>query len=111
MRPQMVMFFVFVLIVGNIICLMADGDWFGADDQVQMNALVGHNVKQSLDIPIVTPVVNFFKTFWKAISWDFSFFEGGLQIVRWVLLCLSAGAVFALAQEFRGTITSIFGRR
>lgn len=111
MRPQMVMFFVAILIVGNILCLIADGDWFGAVDQDQMNSLIGHKVKETDGIPILTPVANFFSQFWKAVSWDFSFFDGGLQIIRWCLFALSAGAVYAIGQEFRSTITSIFGRR
>ena len=111
MRPQMIMFFAFVLIVGNLMCLIIDGDWFGAVDQAEMNALIGHGVDVSVSIPVVTQITSFFTHLWKAISWDFSFLEGGLQIIRWLLFALSAGAVFAIGQEFRSTITSIFGRR
>lgn len=111
MRPQMVMFFIFVLLVGNFLCLIADGDWFSATDTSEVSTLVGHNVDSSGGIPIFSQVVGFFQMFWKAISWDFSFLEGGLQIIRWFLFVLTIGAVYAMAQEFRGTITSIFGRR
>ena len=111
MRPQMVMFFIFILLVGNLLCLMADGDWIGTEDTSQMNTLVGTQIDSSGGIPIVSQVVGFFKMFWKAISWDFSFLEGSLQIVRWFLFVLTVGAVYAMAQEFRSTITSIFGRR
>jgi pantothenate kinase type III len=111
MRPQMLMFIILVLLVGNLVGLMADGAWLGADDSSQMNAMVGQNTQQSVNIPIVTPVVNFAKGLWKAISWDFSFLAGGLQIVRWFLLCITAGCMYAIAQEYRSTITSLFGRR
>lgn len=111
MRPQMIMFFVFVLIVGNLMCLMADGDWPGTTDQNQMDALAGFNVNNAADAAIVTQSPTFFTTLWKAITWDFSFLEGGLQIIRWILLCLTVGAVFAIGQEFRSVITSILGRR
>jgi hypothetical protein len=104
-------FFVFILIFGNILCLMADGAWLGTEDQDEMAALTGHEVQESGGIPIITPVVNFAQAFWHVVSWDFSFFEGGLQIIRWFLLTLTAIAVFAIAQEFRSTVTSIFGRR
>ena len=87
------------------------GDWFGTEDQSQMNALTGHNINSAADVAIATQNPNFLVKLWRAISWDFSFLEGGLQIIRWVLFCLTAGAVFAIGQEFRSTLTSIFGRR
>lgn len=111
MRPFMLGFFVFILILGNMLCLMADGDWLGAEDESEMAALTGHEIDESGGIPIITPVVNFASAFWHVVSWDFSFFSGGLQIIRWFLLTLTAIAVFAIAQEFRSTVTSIFGRR
>ena len=90
---------------------MADGTWVDTTDQEQIEAMVGHNVNTAVDIGVVTQNPNFLIKLWKAISWDFSFLQDDLQIIRWILLCLSAGATYAIGQEFRGTITSIFGRR
>lgn len=105
-------FFVLALVVGNLICLMADGGWLGAADEEQMQALTGHEITESGGIPIITPVVNFATQFWKAVSWDFSYLQNGVgKLVRWFLWILTAIAVFAIAQEFRTTVTSIFGRR
>lgn len=111
MRPQFVMFIAFLLIVGNLMCNIMDGDWVETDDTAQMNAMVGHQSQTGGGIPIITPVINWASGFWRTISWDFSFFNGAWEIVRWILFAISAGAVFAIAQEFRSTITSIFGRR
>ena len=112
MRPFMLGFFILALVVGNMVCLMADGDWLGAEDEAQMNALTGHEITESGGIPIITPVVDFAQQFWKAVSWDFSFLEDGVgKLVRWFLWILTAIAVYAIAQEFRTTVTSIFGRR
>jgi hypothetical protein len=94
-----------------LLSLVIDGSWLGSEDNAQMEAIMGHEVQGAINIPIITPIINWAKTFWKVVSWDFSFFSGGLQIVRWFLFVISAGAVFALVQEFRGTTTSIFGRR
>jgi len=112
MRPFMLGFFVLALVVGNIMCLIADGDWLGAEDQEQMNALTGHEIQESGGIPIITPVVNFAQEFWKAVSWDFEFLKNGqMKLIRWFLWILTAIAIYAIAQEFRSTVTSIFGRR
>ena len=104
-------FFVFILFVGNIMSIIADGGWLGAEDLAQTNALLGIDVKDSGGIPIITPLINFATQFWRVVSWDFSFFPGDLQIIRWFLLVLSAMAIYAIVQEFRSTVTSIFGRR
>jgi hypothetical protein len=47
----------------------------------------------------------------KMLFWDFSFLDGGLSIIKWLLSFISIGAIWAVGQEFRQTITSIFGRR
>lgn len=104
-------FFVMILVVGNILGHMAAGTWLDATDQAQMDALTGHEIQESGGIPIITPVVDFAKEFWKTVSWDFPFFEGKLLLVRWFLFILTVMAVYAITREFRSTVTSIFGRR
>jgi hypothetical protein len=107
------MFLAFILIMGNLFCLMLDGAWLGADDMNLMNYLTGYSNFQSAGAwAVVTVPLGFFvHGLPKMLFWDFSFFDGAFAIVRWILMIVSIGAVWAVGQEFRGTITSIFGRR
>lgn len=113
MSPQYVMFLSFVLLVGNFMCMVIEGSWLGATDVSLMQYLTGmQNLQTASWTMIFTVPFNFFlHGFPKLITWDFSFFSGGLEIIRWFLFILSIGAIWAMGREFRGTITSIFGRR
>jgi hypothetical protein len=101
MRPQYVMFLAFALLTGNFLCLIIDGAWFGSTDLTLMGYLTGMNNLQTASwTAIFTVPYNFFTHgFPKMILWDFSFFSGALEIVRWFLFVLSIGAIYALAQE------------
>jgi hypothetical protein len=107
------MYLAFCLLVGNFLCLILDASSFGSTDLNLMNYLLNYSSTQTSNgIPVITASVFFFTHgLPKMLLWDFSFLSGGLQIVRWFLMILSIGAVWAIAQDFRGTVTSIFGRR
>jgi hypothetical protein len=113
MRPQYVMFLAFCLLVGNLFCLIIDGAWIGAADVTIMGYLTGMTNLQTASWTAVftVPFAFFTHGFPRLISWDFSFFSGELQTIRWLLFVISIGAIYALAQEFRSTVTSMFGRR
>lgn len=107
------MFLAFCLLVGNFLCLIMDGAWFQSADVTLMGYLTGMtNLQTASWTAIFTVPFNIFTHgFPKLILWDFSFLQGGLGIIRWFLFIFSIGAIFALAQEFRNTIQSIFARR
>lgn len=112
MSSRLIMFLAFVTLMANLLCLMIDGAWLGAEDLTLMNYMTGYNSWTSGFIPIISPFIGFITHgFWKMVTWDYSFLNGGLQIIGWVLNAISVGAIFAMGQEFRGTITSLFGRR
>lgn len=113
MSNKFVMFLAFILIICNLICLIIDGAWLGAEDQTLMGYLTGMNSLQAANWTAIFTIPIGFIThgFPKLILWDYSFFSGSLQIIRWILFVISIGAVWALAQEFRNTATSLFGRR
>jgi hypothetical protein len=112
MRWQMVAFFAFVLVICNLICSISDGTWIRAEDQTQMNNLVGYSVGTAGQAAVAAQNPSFFTSLWKAVTWDFSFINhGDLLIIRWILLAITIGVIFAIGQEFRSTITGILGRR
>jgi len=113
MRHTFIMYLAFSLIVCNLTCLIIDGAWLGAEDLTLMQNLTGFgSIKAAGMFGVFTMFVGFLTHgLPRLIMWDYSFLSGGLQIIRWILFTFSIGAMWAIAQEFRGTITSIFGRR
>lgn len=113
MHNKFIMFLACMLLVGNMACLVADGAWLGAEDLNLMQYLTGYSTTETMSwtAVIMVPVAFFTHGLPKLIFWDFSFFSGELAIIRWFLFIVSIGAVWAVAQEFRTTITSLFGRR
>lgn len=113
MSKNFIMFLAFCLLVGNFLCLIIDGVWLQTEDVTLMGYLTGMNNLQTASwTAIFTVPFNFFTHgFPKMILWDFSFLQGGMGIIRWFLFIFSIGAIFAMAQEFRGVLQSIFGRR
>jgi hypothetical protein len=113
MSSKFVMFLAFVLVLSNILCLIIDGAWLGVEDQTLMQYMTGMNALQAASWTAIFTVPIGFIThgFPKMILWDFSFFSGALQIIRWILFVISIGAIWAMAQEFRNAAVSLFGRR
>jgi hypothetical protein len=113
MRPQYVMFLAFCLLAGNLFCLIMDGAWFGATDITIMGYLTGMtNLQTASWTAIFTVPFNFFTHgLPKLLLWDFSFFDGSWQIVRWFLFIFSIGAIWAVASMFLTSIQGLFTRR
>lgn len=114
MSHKFIMFLAMILIVGNLMCLIIDGAWLGANDLTLMQYLTGMNALQTASwTAIFTVPVGFFTHgLPKMLFWDFSFFDGAAgQLIRWLMFVITIGAIWAVGQEFRSTITSIFGRR
>lgn len=113
MRPQYIMFLAFALIVGNLLCLIIEGGYFGAEDVTLMNYLTGYSGVEAAGTWAVPKMIAGFFThgFPKLIMWDFSFFSGGLAIIKWILFVFSIGAIYAIARDFIPAISQIFARR
>jgi hypothetical protein len=107
------MFLASVLLIGNLLCLIIDGSWLGSTDATVMGYLTGGITLNSASWTAIftIPFAFFTHGFPRLISWDFSFFSGGLGIIRWFLFIISIGAIWAVAQEFRYSIMGIFNRR
>lgn len=113
MSPKFIIFLALILIICNILCLVIDGAWLGADDQNLMGYLTGMNALQAASWTAIFTLPIAFVThgFPKMILWDYSFFGGALQIIRWILFTISIGAIWAMITQFMNAATSLFGRR
>jgi len=103
MRPQLIMFFAFVTLVSNLLCGFMDGLWLQPADLNLMNYMTGYNSWTEGFLPVVAPVIGFFTHgLPKLIFWDFSFLDGGLSFIRWILMAFSIGAIFGIVMVIRG---------
>jgi hypothetical protein len=104
----------FVFIVGTLMCLFIEGSYIGAEEVELMNQLTGYNTLQltgtSLwEIPKLA--VGFFTHgLPKMIMWDYSFFDGGWGIVKWIFCYpISCGVVYGIGVLFKDVLTGILG--
>lgn len=112
MRPQFIMFLAWIMIMATLFSLMMDGAWVRAEDVRIINFLTGYNAFSTGGfIPVVTTTLSVFSHIYILITWDYSFLQGALGIIRWILGLFTIGAVWAIGQEFRYMLMGIFGRR
>jgi hypothetical protein len=113
MRPQYIMFLAFCLLIGNLLCLIMDGAWLGADDVTLMSYMTGmSNLQTASWTAIFTVPFGFFTHgLPRMLLWDFSFFSGNMAIIRWFLMVFSIGAIWGVSSTFFSSIQGIFNRR
>lgn len=117
MHPKLVIFFAFSYVTATLLCLFIEGTYLGESELDVMNALTGMSlleVSGSGAWTIPRLIGGFFTTgIPRLLLWDYSFLEspeGGL--FKWiVLLPLTVGFVWGLAQVFLPAIQGLFVRR
>lgn len=116
MHPKLVIFFTFCYVAATLLCLFIEGSYLGEEELSVMNALTGMSVLEvagSGTWAIPKLIAGFFTVgVPRLLLWDYSFLsgpEGGL--FKWmVLLPLSVGFVWGLAQVFLSAIQGLFVR-
>jgi hypothetical protein len=90
-----------------------DGAWLGGDDVSIMSYLTGMNNLQTASWTTIFTVPYAFFTHGlpKLLLWDFSFFYGSWELIRWFLMILSIGAIWAIASMFVTSVMGVFQRR
>lgn len=113
MRPQWLVWLVFTYMIGQMMCFILEGSWFGGQEQSLMNALTGFSAHSYTDSAIgnigtfVTNVVGgtfglFTYALPRLLLWDYSFLEGGWSVVKWVVLYpINAGTVLGIISLFK----------
>lgn len=97
MRPQQIMFLALIFTAGTLLSLTLGGLWIGEEEVETVNALaVIREVNFFGLLTISVPNAAFWSTgVVKLIQFDFAFFVGGTEILRYILIMvLSTGAVF-----------------
>ncbi len=117
MHPKLVIFFTFSFATATLLCLFIEGSYLGAEEMSIMNALTGMSlleVSGSGAWMVPKLIASFFTVgVPRLLLWDYSFLaspEGGL--FKWVvLLPLTVGFVWGLAQVFIPAIQGLFTSR
>lgn len=115
MSAKMMMFVYFTFIIGSIVCLMLEGGWLDSDDQQTINDVLGFDVADISFWGIPKVMAGFFSTgLPNLILWDYSFFYGTFEILRYTLcFAISAGVVWGVTTTFAsfafGIATKVLG--
>lgn len=109
MSAKLLMFFAFIYFVGTFLCLSIEGEYYQDQDMTIVNQLTGVSFIEAQDAgPWAIPkmAVGFFTNgIPKLILWNYTFLQGGYEIVKWLLLYpLTVGFIWGLAQTFIGML-------
>jgi len=99
---KMFSYMAFVWIMSTMICLVVEGSWFGGSERTVINdlsAITSINIGGL--VPIPAPSLFFFRGVFRMLLWDFSFYTGMFEIVRWIwLIVFTGGAVWGVMEKF-----------
>jgi hypothetical protein len=106
---KLIGFTVYCYFISIMICVILEGTYYGADERSIFN---GISFFTTFNLPIIgnIPVldVNFIQSFGRLLTWDYSFYSGSYEILRWFWFgVLSCGPAWGLVQFFVSLIPSI----
>lgn len=106
---KLMSFTTFTYFASVLICVIMEGTYFGSDEQSIINGL---SMFTTYPIPIFGDVpvfdVNFLQSLGRILTWDYSFYSGSYEILRWFwMMVLSVGPVWGIIQFFVNLIPSI----
>lgn len=112
MAPKYIAFFVFIFVVGTILGLVIEEGVLGVGEQSTLNSLL---VWEQIGTEETWGVFNtlgfvsdYFGALWKALTWNFVFFEGNWVYLKWILwVPLAAMAVWGLVITFISLIQRV----
>jgi len=95
LSPKIVMFLGFCLIMMSLVCAFLEGGNVIEQTDVDMvNEWTGYNVIQDGNVNFIVLAGGFFiHGLPKMILWEYSFFNGGLVIIRIILILVFSGGV------------------
>ena len=99
---KMFSYMAFVWILSTMICLVIEGSWFGGSERTVINdlsAITSINIGGL--VPIPAPSLFFFRGVFRMLLWDYSFYTGMFEIVRWIwMIVFTGGAVWGVMEKF-----------
>lgn len=102
MSTKTVSFLAFVWFISTLICLVIEGTYWGSTQNTVLNALVGTStMKVGGFVTIFFWGASFFQGVVKMLLWDYSFYTGGWEIMRYFWMIVTApGIIWAMGSVF-----------
>lgn len=108
MSPKTFNFLIFVYICSIIIGLVVEGSQFGMREGTVLGDLAGFStLKVGGLVGFATGTTLFFRGLFRILAWDYAFYVGSWEILRWVYLCVfNGGVVWGLTSTFAPVIAN-----
>lgn len=92
----------FVWICSTLICLVIEGSWVGSTEATVVNDLSAFGaLKIGGLIPIPAPNLYFFRGVFRVLLFDYSFYTGSFEIVRYIYLTIfTSSAIYLIGRDF-----------
>ena len=110
MSPKFVAVFVFIFVCGTILGLVMENDTVGAEEQSTLDhLLVWQQITSEEDwgpMDVIGFIPDFFSSLFKALLWDFSFIDGDLVYIKWIVWApMMAMAIWGFVLTFLSIFT------
>ncbi len=99
MSTKLMNFLCMIWLISVIICNVVEGTSIGSHgEQTVLNDLsLVTSIKVGGMIPIPMFNINFFRGVFRLLTWDYGFYTGGWQLLRWFwTILLSPGAIWGM---------------
>ena len=102
MSTKFMNFLAMVWFLSVLISLIVEGSMMGTVENRVINDLsIISSIKVGGLVPIPTFNIYFFRGVYRLLTFDYAFYVGSWQVVRWFWMCiLSPGAVWGIGQTF-----------
>lgn len=102
MTTKFMNFLTMTWFLSALICLVLEGSYLGTPENTVINDLtLLTTLKVGGLVPIPAPNIFFFRGVMRVFLWDYSFYEGGYQILRYFwLVTLTPGAIWGIGSVF-----------
>jgi len=102
MGNKLMNFYAMCWFLSILICLVLEGSYLSSGQSTVLNELVPFTVyKIGGIVPIPAFNIYFFHGVQRLLLWDYSFYEGGYEVLRWFWVCIfSPGAAWGLGSFF-----------
>lgn len=102
MSINKIIWLAFMYITATIVCLTLNGQVIGGDFIDQINALSSLQIVTTEETSVFTSLINnaanYLSGLFNMLTFNYSFFDGGWVILRYVLMAIPIGIVFGLIQ-------------
>jgi hypothetical protein len=111
MTTKFINFLAMSWFISILICLVIEGSSFGASETSVVHdlSLLGQPISIGGLFSIPTFNLNFFNGIFRLLTWDYSFYYGGYEIIRYFWMAiLSSGAVWGIGSTLAPLFVNFF---